>query len=94
MRRSGQQCEDDKVTMHDIYYLLNPSQHRYDVLPFAIQTLKAKGYNFVTMSECLGIDAYLSTVAPEERDVWPSRCFFERPLIHLLLSRPLGRADM
>ncbi|KAF8488745.1 carbohydrate esterase family 4 protein [Gautieria morchelliformis] len=40
----------------------------YDVLPFAIHTLKAQGYNFVTIAECLGIDAYKSTVSPGRRD--------------------------
>ncbi|EJD07768.1 glycoside hydrolase/deacetylase [Fomitiporia mediterranea MF3/22] len=37
------------------------SSTAYDVLPFAIQTLKAKGYNFATVAECLGgLPAYHS----------------------------------
>ncbi|KAF8501335.1 carbohydrate esterase family 4 protein [Hysterangium stoloniferum] len=37
------------------------------VLPFAITTLKNKGYQFVTVSECLGITPYQWTAAPQAR---------------------------
>ncbi|KAH8111367.1 glycoside hydrolase/deacetylase [Phellopilus nigrolimitatus] len=39
------------------------------VLPFAIKTLKAKGYNFVTVAECLGnMPAYHDTFAQGTKD--------------------------
>ncbi|KAF8499475.1 chitin deacetylase [Hysterangium stoloniferum] len=37
------------------------------VLPFAITTLRNKGYQFVTVSECLGINPYQWTAAPQAR---------------------------
>lgn len=52
-----------------IFFIYHPLERRFDVLPFAIQTLKAKGYKFVTISECLGIEAYKSSVPPSTRDV-------------------------
>ncbi|KAG9078079.1 Carbohydrate esterase 4 protein [Ceratobasidium sp. UAMH 11750] len=39
-----------------------------DLLPHAIDTLQQAGYNLVTVAECLGMDPYLSTGAPSERD--------------------------
>ncbi|KAG8908918.1 Carbohydrate esterase 4 protein [Tulasnella sp. 403] len=42
----------------------------FEILPFALETLKAKGYKFVTVSECLGgVDPYVSTGQPQDRDV-------------------------
>ncbi|PPQ78356.1 hypothetical protein CVT25_011639 [Psilocybe cyanescens] len=40
----------------------------HQVLPYAIQKLKAAGYRLVTISECLGKPAYQSVVAPAARD--------------------------
>lgn len=37
------------------------------VIPFAISTLKAKGYKFATVSECLGIPPYQWTASPQTR---------------------------
>lgn len=40
------------------------------VLPYAIQKLKAKGYNFATVAECLGgLPAYQGFVTPGTKDV-------------------------
>lgn len=39
------------------------------VLPFAIQKLKAKGYTFKTVAECLGMPAYASVGTPGTKDV-------------------------
>lgn len=41
----------------------------HQVLPYAIQQLKAAGYRLVTVAECLGKPAYQSVVAPSARDV-------------------------
>ncbi|KAH9483588.1 hypothetical protein JR316_0003058 [Psilocybe cubensis] len=41
----------------------------HQVLPYAIQQLKAAGYRLVTVAECLGKPAYQSVVAPSPRDV-------------------------
>ncbi|KIJ36706.1 carbohydrate esterase family 4 protein [Sphaerobolus stellatus SS14] len=38
-----------------------------DLLPFAIKTLRAKGYQFVTVSECLGISPYQWYIGPQAR---------------------------
>ena len=35
------------------------------VLPHAIKVLKAKGYELVTLAECMGMDAYQSVSAPQ-----------------------------
>lgn len=35
------------------------------LLPAAIATLKRKGYNLVTVAECLGLPAYLNTGSPQ-----------------------------
>lgn len=32
---------------------------RYDVLPYAIKSLQAAGYDLVTVAECLGIEPYI-----------------------------------
>ncbi|KAL5632898.1 hypothetical protein ACGC1H_005747 [Rhizoctonia solani] len=39
-----------------------------DVIPFAIQQIKAKGYKMVTVAECLGEAPYQSTGSPSTRD--------------------------
>lgn len=39
------------------------------VLPHAIQVLKAKGYTFATVAECLGLPAYHGSVTPGTKDV-------------------------
>ncbi|KAG8690035.1 Carbohydrate esterase 4 protein [Ceratobasidium sp. 395] len=39
-----------------------------DVIPYAIQQFKAKGYNMVTVAECLGESPYQSTGSPSPRD--------------------------
>ena len=41
----------------------------YEVLPHAISVLKAKGYRFVTLADCLGRNKYQRTGAPEARNV-------------------------
>ncbi|EJD50157.1 carbohydrate esterase family 4 protein [Auricularia subglabra TFB-10046 SS5] len=38
------------------------------VIPHALQVLSAKGYKFVTVSQCLGIKPYQSIVAPSTKD--------------------------
>ncbi|KAF8693892.1 Polysaccharide deacetylase, partial [Rhizoctonia solani] len=40
-----------------------------DVIPYAIQQIKAKGYKLVTVAECLGESPYQSTGTPSSRDV-------------------------
>ncbi|KAG8922108.1 Carbohydrate esterase 4 protein [Tulasnella sp. 417] len=41
----------------------------HEVLPFALNTLKTQGYNFVTVAECLGgLNPYLSQTTPAVRD--------------------------
>ncbi|KAF9531740.1 carbohydrate esterase family 4 protein [Crepidotus variabilis] len=39
----------------------------YDVLPHAIQVLKAKGYNLVSVADCVGKPKYQYVGAPEQR---------------------------
>ncbi|CAE6499493.1 unnamed protein product [Rhizoctonia solani] len=39
-----------------------------DVIPYAIQQIKAKGYKMVTVAECLGESPYQSTGSPATRD--------------------------
>ena len=41
----------------------------YDVLPHAINQLRAKGYKFVTVAQCLGRAPYQSVGAPAARTV-------------------------
>jgi len=38
------------------------------VLPFALQTLKNKGYQFVTVAECLGTQPYQKIASPQQKD--------------------------
>jgi len=38
------------------------------VLPYAIKTLKAKGYKFATVAECLGLPAYRAVGTPGTKD--------------------------
>ncbi|GJJ14797.1 hypothetical protein Clacol_009065 [Clathrus columnatus] len=40
-----------------------------EVIPFAVQTLRAKGYRFVTVSECLGIQPYQWVALPQTQTV-------------------------
>ncbi|KIO18312.1 carbohydrate esterase family 4 protein [Tulasnella calospora MUT 4182] len=41
----------------------------HQVLPYALNALKKKGYTFVTVAECLGgMNPYAETTTPEERD--------------------------
>ncbi|CUA70173.1 hypothetical protein RSOLAG22IIIB_00521 [Rhizoctonia solani] len=40
-----------------------------DVIPYAIQQFKAKGYKMVTVAQCLGQSPYKSTGSPSPRDV-------------------------
>ncbi|TEB33633.1 carbohydrate esterase family 4 protein [Coprinellus micaceus] len=40
----------------------------YEVLPHAISVLRAKGYRFVTLADCLGRNKYQRTGAPEARN--------------------------
>ncbi|KAF9037628.1 carbohydrate esterase family 4 protein [Panaeolus papilionaceus] len=40
----------------------------HQVLPFAIQKLKAAGYNLVSVAECVGLPAYQSVGSPGVRD--------------------------
>ncbi|KAG8908924.1 Carbohydrate esterase 4 protein [Tulasnella sp. 403] len=41
----------------------------HTLLPYAIKTLKAKGYKFVTVAQCLGVkDPYLMHLTPQTRD--------------------------
>jgi len=40
-------------------------QTAHNVLPHAINVLKAKGYRFVTLAECLGMQPYQSVGAPQ-----------------------------
>ncbi|KAF8591688.1 carbohydrate esterase family 4 protein [Ramaria rubella] len=64
-----------------------------DVLPFAIKTFQNQGYNFVTISQCLGGDAYQSTDSPSDRDV---RLTFSPHTQHTLkvIHRIRGRVDV
>jgi peptidoglycan/xylan/chitin deacetylase (PgdA/CDA1 family) len=39
----------------------------YDVLPYAVQQLRAAGYRLVTLAECLGAAPYQSVAAPQQR---------------------------
>ncbi|CUA78404.1 hypothetical protein RSOLAG22IIIB_07055 [Rhizoctonia solani] len=39
-----------------------------DIIPYAIQQIKAKGYKMVTVAECLGQSPYQSTGSPSARD--------------------------
>ena len=41
----------------------------YEVLPYAIEKLKAAGYQFVTVAECLNMRPYQTIRAPAFRDV-------------------------
>lgn len=43
---------------------------RYDVIPFAIDLFKSKGYRLVTVSECLGgLPDYQKVIPRSEKDV-------------------------
>ncbi|KAG8759682.1 Carbohydrate esterase 4 protein [Ceratobasidium sp. 423] len=56
----------------DNILILNHETHAAtieDVIPYAIQQIKAKGYKMVTVAECLGQSPYQSTGSPAIRDV-------------------------
>lgn len=48
---------------HEVY-----KSTAYTLLPYAISELKKGGYEFVTISQCLGKPAYLKTQTPSKRD--------------------------
>lgn len=48
--------------LHDLTFI---ALHRYDVLPYAIGVLQAKGYSLVTVAECLGQSAYQWVGSPQ-----------------------------
>lgn len=55
----------------DTVLTLNHETHEStydDVIPYAIQQFKAKGYKMVTVAECLGASPYQSTGTPGTRD--------------------------
>ncbi|KAG8958892.1 Carbohydrate esterase 4 protein [Tulasnella sp. 419] len=39
-----------------------------DVIPYAVNLLKSKGYSMVTLAECLGLPAYLTVGSPQTPD--------------------------
>lgn len=39
-----------------------------EVIPHALEVLSKAGYTFVTVSECIGMPAYQSKVAPSTKD--------------------------
>ncbi|KAB5592931.1 hypothetical protein CTheo_3642 [Ceratobasidium theobromae] len=55
----------------DTVLTLNHETHQGtvdEVIPYAIQQFKAKGYRMVTVAECLGATPYQSTGSPSPRD--------------------------
>ena len=55
----------------DTILTLNHETHQTtidDVIPYAVQQFKAKGYKMVTVAECLGASPYQSTGTPATRD--------------------------
>ncbi|KAG9048544.1 Carbohydrate esterase 4 protein [Tulasnella sp. UAMH 9824] len=74
--KSAQQskAEYDKVANQRPSTILTLNHETYettahDVLPYALQKLQAKGYNFVTVAECLGgKNPYLTKTTPGKRD--------------------------
>ncbi|ELU39055.1 carbohydrate esterase family 4 protein [Rhizoctonia solani AG-1 IA] len=52
-----------------VEYGTNAISSSEDVIPYAIQQIKAKGYKLVTVAECLGESPYQSTGTPSSRDV-------------------------
>ena len=58
--------------MSSLFLYENQRSDKYysdQVLPFAIQKLKAKGYTFKTVADCLGLPAYASVGTPGTKDV-------------------------
>ena len=53
---------------------------RYDVLPYAIDLLKSRGYQLVTVAECLNMDPYLSRGEPETVCIVSISIFLVAPL--------------
>ncbi|CAE6526854.1 unnamed protein product [Rhizoctonia solani] len=51
-----------------ILTLNHETQGNEDVIPYAIQQIKAKGYKMVTVAECLGESPYQSTGSPSARN--------------------------
>lgn len=65
------------------------------VLPFAIQKLKAKGYTFKTVAECLGMPAYASVGTPGTKDVSSSSLSIYQSLgADIVPFRAPGRANL
>ena len=64
-----------------------------DVVPYALNLLKNKGYKFVTVSQCLGISPYQSIVAPSVKDVRAQRPEL-RPVAHSFSCRARGSAEV
>ncbi|KAG9106583.1 Carbohydrate esterase 4 protein, partial [Ceratobasidium sp. 392] len=77
---SAKKSASESKTMYSNWIAKNPSNvltlnhETYettvnDVMPYAIQQFKAKGYNLVTVAECLGSQTpYQSTGSPSARD--------------------------
>lgn len=69
---------------------------RHEFLPYAMQKLKAAGYQMVTVAECLGEEPYQWTTTPGTKDV--SLSFFYPLSVHCSTSKSsrssrLGSAD-
>lgn len=43
--------------------------HSEQVVPYAIKLLQSKGYQLVTVAECLGLQAYINVTTPETPEV-------------------------
>jgi peptidoglycan/xylan/chitin deacetylase (PgdA/CDA1 family) len=68
----SKQLYDQRIASHPSTMLvLNHEVHErtaHEVVPYAIQKLKAAGYKLVTVAECLGLPRYQSVGAPGVRD--------------------------
>ena len=60
------------------------------MLNYVVPLLAAKGYNFVTVAECLGRQPYAKTVAAGVRDVCPMLSARSSSLI----NPPVGHLDL
>jgi hypothetical protein len=47
------------------FIVLSSNKLSYDVIPYALQQLHAKGYRFVSVAQCLGVAPYQSVQAPQ-----------------------------
>lgn len=70
----------------------------YDLIPYAVQQLRSKGYQFATVAECLNMPAYTWTGAPESRTVsflfwvfWRVFYWVYADLV-FIVSSPIGTA--